>query len=217
MGEASFAYHGANRIGGNAILSRVFDGLFGGSCVKHYCADAAAIPSADVPQAIYDAVVKQETDRAALLLANDGNENPYLLCQELGEAMTAHCTVVRDNAAVEQTLERCREWKERCGSIKLTDASNWSNQSLPLARATRDMIVMSEAILKAALLRNESRGAHYKPAHPERDDANFLKATIAVYDPAADSPRIGYETVDTSLIAPKPQSYGRKTAATVAT
>ncbi|MGA2233447.1 MAG: succinate dehydrogenase, partial [Tepidisphaeraceae bacterium] len=86
----------------------------------------------------------------------------------------------------------------------------WTNQNLSFARATRDMIVLAEAILKGALQRNESRGAHFKPAYPERDDANFLKATIARYDKSADAPQITYEPVDTSLIAPRARTYGKK-------
>ncbi len=75
------------------------------------------------------------------------------------------------------------------------------------------MIVLAEAILKAALLRNESRGAHFKPAFPQRDDANFLKTTIATYDPAGDSAQISYEPIDTSLVPPRARTYGKKEAA----
>jgi succinate dehydrogenase / fumarate reductase flavoprotein subunit len=59
-------------------------------------------------------------------------------------------------------------------------------------------------------LRNESRGAHYKPAYPDRDDANYLKATIATYDSAADGAQITYGPVDTSLVAPRARTYGKK-------
>ena len=87
--------------------------------------------------------------------------------------------------------------------MQLSDTGMWTNQNLSFARATGDMILLAEAILKAALLRNESRGAHYKPEFPERDDANFLKTTIATYDPATGSPQITYGPVDTSLVEPR--------------
>jgi succinate dehydrogenase / fumarate reductase, flavoprotein subunit len=210
MGEANFAYHGANRLGGNGLLSRLFDGLFGGSCVKSYCTDAAPIAADDAPQAIFDAAVKVESDRIAWLIGNDGNENPYLLWQEMGEAMTEHCTVIRENDQLEKTLAVCQSWKERYRRVKLADGGGWANQNLSFARTVRDMILMAEAILKGALLRNESRGAHFKPAYPERDDVNFLKATIATYDEQADAVQIRYEPVDTSLIAPRARAYGKK-------
>jgi succinate dehydrogenase / fumarate reductase flavoprotein subunit len=72
------------------------------------------------------------------------------------------------------------------------------------------MIKLAEAILQGALQRNESRGAHYKPAFPDRDDANFLKATIATYDATADKPVITYQPVDTSLVPPRARTYGKK-------
>ena len=92
----------------------------------------------------------------------------------------------------------------------------WTNQNLSFARATKDMIILAEAILKGALLRNESRGAHYKPAFPNRDDANFLKTTIATYDPQNDSATITYEPVDVSLVPPRDRSYGKVTSGSAA-
>src|SRR6478735_5067488 len=63
MGECSFAYHGANRLGANSLLSCIFDGLFGAPGIKNYCTDAARVAAADVPQSVYDAAVRQEADK----------------------------------------------------------------------------------------------------------------------------------------------------------
>ncbi|MGD0767787.1 MAG: succinate dehydrogenase flavoprotein subunit [Tepidisphaeraceae bacterium] len=216
MGEVSFAYHGANRLGANSLLSCIFDGLFGGRCVKNYCTDVAAAVD-DVPQSVYDAAVNRETDRQNWLVNNQGDENPYLLWQEMGRWMTDNCTVVRHNERLQQTLGRCQEWKQRYRRIKLSDTGMWTNQNLSFARATRDMIVLAEVILQGALLRNESRGAHYKPAYPNRNDEEFLKATIAEYDPAGDSPRMSYAAVDISLAPPRAREYGKKADAPAAT
>src|SRR5579862_5746974 len=79
MGEVSFAYHGANRLGANSLLSCIFDGLFGGSCIKNYTTDVAKTAAADVPQSVYDAALARETEKQDRLLKSDGNENPYLL------------------------------------------------------------------------------------------------------------------------------------------
>ena len=209
MGECNFAYHGATRLGANSLLSCIFDGLFGGTCIRNYCVDAAKVASADVPQFAYDAVVKQETDRVDWLVKNAGTENPYLLWQEMGKDLTETCTVVRHNEKLEQSLTRLADWKARYRQIKLSDTLMWTNQNLSFTRALRDMIVLAEAILRGALLRDESRGAHYKPAFPTRDDARFLKATIAQYDTAKDSVDITYAPVDTSLIPPRARTYGK--------
>jgi succinate dehydrogenase / fumarate reductase, flavoprotein subunit len=212
MGEASFAFHGANRLGANSLLSCIFEGLFGGSGIKSYITDVASTSAADVPQADFDRVVKQEADRQTQLVNSTGTENPYTLWQEMGKAMTDNCTVVRYNERLEKTLEQCQQWKQRYETIRLSDTGMWTNQNLSFTRAVRDMILMAEAILKAALLRNESRGAHFKPDFPERDDANFLKTTLATYDARTNSPEITYGPVDTSLVPPRARTYGKKDA-----
>lgn len=212
MGEVNFAYHGANRLGANSLLSCIFDGLFCGPSVKNYANDTT-LAAADVPQSVYDGFVKQETDRMNRLISSEGPENPYLLWQEMGKMMTENCTVVRHNDRLQATIDKCQEWKERYTRIRLSDTGMWSNQNLSFARATRDMILQAEAILKGALARNESRGAHYKPAFKDRDDANFLKATIATYNPATDSAEISYAPIDHGMIEPRDRKYGRTDAA----
>jgi succinate dehydrogenase / fumarate reductase flavoprotein subunit len=210
MGEVNFAYHGANRLGANSLLSCIFDGLFGGTCIRNYVIDAANVAAADVPQEAYDAIVKQEKERQDWLVNNQGDENPYLLWQEMGKWMTDTCTVVRHNERLEECLNRLQDWKVRYKRVKLSDTGMWTNQNLSFARAVRDMILEAEAILKGALARNESRGAHYKPAYPERDDVRFLKATLAEYDAAEDTARILYGPIDTSLVTPRARTYGKK-------
>src|SRR3954451_1203314 len=113
MGEVNYAYHGANRLGANSLLSCIFDGLFGGTCIKNYVTDAARRAAADIPQSIYDNVVQQETQLQDWLVRNDGDENPYLLWQEMGKWMTDNCTVIRHNEKLEDTLNRCEDWKRR--------------------------------------------------------------------------------------------------------
>lgn len=210
MGEVSFAYHGANRLGANSLLSCIFDGLFGGTGIRNFINDVSKHTAAELPSSSYDAVVAQESDRQSRLLKSTGDENPYKLWQEMGRVMTDTCTVVRFNDKLRKTLSECQEWKRRCERVRLSDTGMWTNQNLSFTRAVRDMIVMAEAILQGALLRNESRGAHYKPDFPERDDARFLKTTVATYDAAGNAPVIAYEAVDTSLVAPRARTYGKK-------
>src|SRR2546428_194046 len=79
MGECSFAYHGANRLRANSLLSCIFDGLFGGPCIKNYTTDVARVAAADVPQSVFDAAARREEERQDWLVTNEGDENPYLL------------------------------------------------------------------------------------------------------------------------------------------
>jgi succinate dehydrogenase / fumarate reductase flavoprotein subunit len=217
MGEVSFAYHGANRLGANSLLSCIFDGLFGGTCIKNYIADAQKTAAADAPGSAFQQVERQEHERQNALIQNSsGDENPYKLWQEMGREMTENCTVVRYNDRLQKTLSNCQDWKARYKRVRLSDTGMWTNQNLSFTRAVRDMIVLAEAILEGAVRRNESRGAHFKPDFPDRDDANFLKATIATYDATNDRPRIEYGPVDVSLVTPRARTYGKKPDASAA-
>ncbi len=208
MGEAVVHYHGANRLGANSLLSCIFDGLFSGQSVANYVKDVA--PERDsISQSTYDAAAKQEQDRMDTLINSDGDVNPYELWQEMGREMTNHCTVVRYNDKLDMLIANMREYKERYKRVKLSDTGMWTNQNLSFARAVRDMIAMAEGIAKAARMRDESRGAHYKPEFPERDDANFLKSTVVTYDAAKDEAFVEWGPVDTSLIPPRLRTYGK--------
>ncbi|MEL7238214.1 MAG: FAD-binding protein [Planctomycetota bacterium] len=208
MGECNMHYHGANRLGANSLLSCIFDGIFGGASVKTYCMKDAPDAS-DVPQEAYDEVVRQEKDRMQWLIDNDGDINPYELWQEMGQEMTNHCTVIKYNDKLEQLSKNIRKWKDDYKRIKLSDSGMWTNQNLSFARAVRDMIALAEAIVKGSLMRNESRGAHYKPDFPERNDDQFLKASHATYDAGADEANVEYAPVDISLVKPRLRTYGK--------
>src|SRR6266550_2484553 len=70
MGEVSFAYHGAHRLGANSLLSCIFDGLFGGLCIRNYITDVVKGSANDVSETVYSAIVAQETDRQNWLVGN---------------------------------------------------------------------------------------------------------------------------------------------------
>jgi hypothetical protein len=119
--------------------------------------------------------------------------------------MTENMTVVRYNDRLEKQLCNIADLKERYRKIGVSDVSGWTNQVIPFTRQLWNMLILAEVMTTGALLRNESRGAHYKPEFPDRDDANFLKTTVAEHTP--DGPKITYESVDISLIKPRPRKY----------
>jgi len=135
----------------------------------------------------------------------DGTENAYVIHKELGEWMTNNMTVVRYNNKLEDTINKIKELKQRYSKINMTDTARWSNQGVAFTRQLWNMLELSEAMTKSALLRNESRGAHYKPEFQDRNDEQFLKTTIASWTP--DGPEISYEDVDVSLIKPRKRDY----------
>lgn len=217
FGEVNFAYHGANRLGANALLSCIFDGLFCGQGVLSYLRDGAPSKRGhdQVPQGVYDHAVRQEEARAAALLGSvgrggDEKTNAYIIHRELGAEMTAASTVVKSEPRLRQCLAKLGELRERYSRVSLGDGATWTNQSFTFARAVGDMLVLAEAIVLGGIERRESRGAHYRTDFPDRDDANFMKTTRARFDAASGTTKLEYVPVDSSLIKPTARTYGKK-------
>jgi succinate dehydrogenase / fumarate reductase flavoprotein subunit len=204
-GEANYEYHGANRLGANALVSCTFDGMKGGPRMIDY-ATALRSLAADAPAAIFDAAVAEQEERLRGVYGmTGGRENPYALHQELGDWMTRYCTVIRDEAKLAKTDEKIGELMERWKDVALPDTGEWLNQSVVFTRQVWDMLELARVMVRGAIARKESRGVHLRPDYPERDDANWLKTTIAEWTP--DGPRLSYEPVDVSLIPPRPRQY----------
>jgi len=203
-GECDYQYHGANRLGANSLLSAIFGGMVAGPKAIEYIKGLKK-SAEDVSSTVFEAELKRQTDKFESILKMDGNENAYLLHKELGEWMTNNMTVVRYNDKLEQTINKIKELKERYKKININDTTRWNNAGASFTRQLWNMLELAEAMTKGALLRNESRGAHYKPEFPNRDDENFLKTTKAKWTP--DGPEISYEDVDVSLIKPRVRDY----------
>ena len=92
-----------------------------------------------------------------------GGENPYLIHDELGQIMTKAATVVRFNKQLAEAYDKVSELEQRAKRCSLSDTGNWTNQNVVFTKALRDMFPVAKAILRGALQRDESRGAHYKP------------------------------------------------------
>jgi succinate dehydrogenase / fumarate reductase flavoprotein subunit len=135
----------------------------------------------------------------------DGIENAYGLWRELGEWMTKHVTVERYNKNLKLTDDKIVELKDRWGRIGINDHGRWLNQEVSFVKQLWNMLELARVITLGALARDESRGAHYKPEFPNRDDERFLKTTKAKW--TSDGPALSYEDVDTSLIKPRARKY----------
>lgn len=203
-GECEYQYHGANRLGANSLLSSIFGGMVAGPKAIEYV-QGLDKHAEDISSTVFEREAQKRVKQYEGLLAMDGNENPYVLHKELGEWMTNNMTVVRVNKRLEETIAKIKELKERYARVNMNDTSRWSNQGATFTRQLWNMLELAEAMTLGALLRDESRGAHYKPDFPDRNDDKFLKTTIAAHHP--DGPRITYEDVDTSLITPRKRDY----------
>lgn len=217
FGEVNFAYHGANRLGANALLSCIFDGLFCGVSVFNYVKNDAPAkkPASDMGAASFDNAVSAENAKQDALLASakgvaSVETNPYAIGKELGDEMTAACTVVRSEGRLKQCITKLRELKERYSRLRLSDSATWTNQSLSYTRAVGDMLAVADAIALGALERRESRGAHYRTDYKDRDDAQFMKTTVAKFDVSSRATSVQFVPIDASLIQPTARTYGKK-------
>ncbi|AIQ25888.1 succinate dehydrogenase flavoprotein subunit [Paenibacillus sp. FSL E2-8871] len=205
-GECEYQYHGANRLGANSLVSAIYGGMVAGPKAVEYIKGLKK-SSQDISSSVYDSFHKKQTDKYESLLAMSGTENAYVIHKELGEWMTANMTVVRHNPKLEATIGKIKELKERYRNINMNDTSRWNNQGVAFTRQLWNMLELSEAMTLGALMRNESRGAHYKPEFPDRNDEEFLKTTKAAW--TADGPQISYDEVDVSLIPPRVRDYSK--------
>ncbi|MFO1065948.1 MAG: succinate dehydrogenase flavoprotein subunit [Pirellulales bacterium] len=228
LGESDYQYHGANRLGANSLLSCIFSGLITGPGVQNYI-NSSKGAAADLPSSLFERAVAKEELRHQNLLNSSGGENPYLIHQELGQWMTRAATVVRHNPQLDEAYAKVSELHERAMRCSLSDLGNWTNQNVIFTKALQDMFPLAKCILKGARLRDECRGAHYKPEFEpksivatdpaqkrleaeqwcdrfEENNRRFLKSSIATWQ--GQHPDITYEDVDTSLVPPRPRLYG---------
>ncbi|WP_308638573.1 succinate dehydrogenase flavoprotein subunit [Paenibacillus silvisoli] len=205
-GECEYQYHGANRLGANSLLSAIYGGMITGPKAVEYIKGLKK-SAEDISSSVFDREKKVQTDKYESILKMSGTENAYVIHKELGEWMTNNMTVVRFNNKLQETIDKIKELKQRYSNININDTARWNNAGVAFTRQLWNMLELSEAMTLGALLRNESRGAHYKPEFPDRNDDEFLKTTKATWTP--DGPTISYEDVDVSLIKPRKRDYSK--------
>jgi succinate dehydrogenase / fumarate reductase, flavoprotein subunit len=202
-GEAEYQYHGANRLGANSLLSCIYGGFVSGPNAIRY---AKSLPAVEGDGGAAAEVARQnELNRR--LLSSTGTENPFRIWRELGELMTKNVTVIRYNKNLMETDAQIQKLQQRYWNINLSDKSQWANTSFAFTRQLGNMLQLARVITLGALLRDESRGAHYKPDFPERNDEKFLKTTKAAFAGEQAAPTFEYEAVDTQFITPRPRRY----------
>src|SRR5712675_1578669 len=130
-GECEYQYHGANRLGANSLVSCIFGGgVAGPNAVKY----ARGLQAPSDGNACFEAERKKQEENNALLMKNEGTENPFRLWRELGELMTKDCTVIRYNKNLLQTDAKLVEMLERFRRINLSDRTQWANTSVVFTR-----------------------------------------------------------------------------------
>ncbi|PTL38713.1 succinate dehydrogenase flavoprotein subunit [Alkalicoccus saliphilus] len=208
-GEVDYSIHGANRLGANSLLSSIFGGMVAGPKAQEYIENLEK-SAEDLPDSIFERQLQKDREFFDHVLNMNGTENAFEIHKELGQWMTENVTVVRDNKRLKETDAKIQELLERYERINLADTAKWTNQSAMFVRQLKSMLNLARVITLGAYNRNESRGAHYKPEFPERNDEDWLKTTKAKYNPNTESPDFEYEDVDVSLIPPRKRDYTSK-------
>ncbi len=203
VGECDYQYHGANRLGANSLLSCLTSGQIAGPAVCKY-ADGLE-KKLEKTNPAFATQLQKDTDEYEGYKSARGSENPYRIWRDLGILMTENMTVVRDNKILAETLSTIDSLDKRFENVGGIDTGSWSNQGLPFTRQLKNMLALARVMTTGALQRDESRGAHYKPEFPDRDDEKFQKTTVAEY--TASGPKISYEAVDLSQVTPRKRVY----------
>lgn len=230
-GEVDYQYHGANRLGANSLLSCIYGGLVAGPALATYVKNLPN-SSFDLKGSIFEKAAKRERDRYEAILAMKGKENPYLLHNELSQAMLRDCTIERHNDVLERVIAKVDELEDRWHDVGVPDTGTRANQGAQFVRHLRNMLVIARVIAQGAKNRDESRGAHYKPDFKQRDDAKWLRTTMALYKDDAKRSSVDYvraleypllgksvrvtDEVDVSLVKPRPRRYETAGAASAA-
>ncbi|WP_190818273.1 fumarate reductase/succinate dehydrogenase flavoprotein subunit [Saccharopolyspora pogona] len=161
-GEVAGGMHGSNRLGGNSLSDLLVFGRRAGAGAAEYVAGLGARP--DIGQSDVDAAARRAQDPFESAAAPNA-ENPYALHAELQQVMNDLVGIIRKGEEMRQALERLRDLKARAEHLAV-EGNRQFNPGWHLALDLRNMLLVSECVARAALLRTESRGGHTRDDHP---------------------------------------------------
>jgi succinate dehydrogenase / fumarate reductase, flavoprotein subunit len=160
VGECSGGMHGSNRLGGNSLGDLLVFGKRAGEAATAYTKSLGAnrpkVDEADVKAAQQSALAPFEVE---------GGENPYSIQSDLQQSMNDLVGIIRTESELEKSLSEIEAFKVRAASMKVEGHRQY-NPGWHLALDLRNMLIVSEAIAKAALARKESRGGHTRDDFP---------------------------------------------------
>jgi fumarate reductase flavoprotein subunit len=204
VGEcSSVGIHGANRLGSNSLTELI---VFGKVAGVEGAAFARRTSHGGQAQA---QLLADEAQRRAMSVATRrGNERTATIRREMARSMEDGCGIYRTAATMQSTCDKLAELKERSARVQIDDTSKAWNTDWLLAIELGYLLDVAEAMAHSALNRRESRGSHQRlDGFEQRDDANYLKHTLAQYRPGG-APAIGYGPVKITTSQPATRAYG---------
>ncbi|OEE74260.1 fumarate reductase (quinol) flavoprotein subunit [Enterovibrio norvegicus FF-162] len=205
VGEcSSVGLHGANRLGSNSLAELVVFGRVAGEGAVERASEFNGWNDNEIARQ-----VKAVEDRISALMNQEGDENWADIRTEMGHSMEAGCGIYRREDLMQETIDKLTELKERYKRISIKDKGKVFNTDLLYAIEVGYGLEVAEAMAHSAMMRRESRGAHQRldDGCTERDDVNFLKHSLALYNPDG-APTIKYGDVKITKSQPKARLYG---------
>ncbi|MEM0954720.1 MAG: fumarate reductase flavoprotein subunit [Pseudomonadota bacterium] len=207
--SACWDMHGFNRLGGNSVAETVVAGMLVGEYIADFCDSEAG------EFTVSTALVRETADQVAAELAgiaaNAGGENAFALTRAMQETMTDKVGIFRDGERLQEAVSELKSLLQRAASLSLRSQARGANPELVAGYRLRKMLKLSLCVAEGALTRTESRGAHFREDFPRRDDAHWLKRTLARWSsPEATGPDLDYEALDVGSMELPPgwRGYG---------
>lgn len=206
VGEAAcWDLHGFNRLGGNSLAETIVSGMIVGKKVAEYALGATL----NYNYFLVQGFAVQQQERINKLINKDyGKENVYHIRREMEQTLMNYVGIFRNGPDLEKAVAKLQELYHRSLRIGLVSSGKWANPELASALRLPGMLKLATCIAYGALKRTESRGSHAREDYPKRDDVNWLKRTLAYWQPGNDLPRLEYEPVKITELPPGDRGYG---------
>jgi len=198
---ACVSVHGANRLGGNSLLETVVFGRLVAEAIHARKEDPPREPSLSV----LDEELGALTRRMEGFLAPTGGVVHYQIAEKLKGLLTEKVGIFRNEADLADAVGQIRRLREQYRAIRLRTPPGPFQSEVLHVLELESLLYLGEITAQGALARRESRGSHFRVDHPGRDDAHWLKHTIARLD--GQEPHFSYAEVDTSLHEPEQRVY----------
>jgi succinate dehydrogenase / fumarate reductase, flavoprotein subunit len=196
---ACVSVHGANRLGGNALMETI---TFGKRAGRHAAEWALANTTVSVPEG----VVSDAEREVKRLLDRTTGVRPWKIRDELASTMHENFGVFRREDQMQRQGEIVERLRDRYERVVVEDKGNVFNSDLTQALELGFLLELAQAMVVCGLARKESRGAHARPDDfPERDDENFLRHTLVTWE--AEKPRLDWKPVTMTKWEPKERTY----------
>lgn len=210
-GEAAcWDMHGFNRLGGNSVAETVVAGMIVGEFVADFCDKSEN--ELRIPTGLVRELVQAEQAKLDAFIKGPGTEDASVLKLAMQQIMTDKVGIFRTGEDLAKAVAELQQLLDRSRHIGLRCKVAGANPELATAYRTQKMLKLALCMADGALQRTESRGAHFREDHPHRDDAQWLKRTLATWQEGDMRPTLGYEALDVQAMELPPgwRGYGAK-------